>query len=95
MINTEGFSAAFLLKALYNHSYPRGMGILHYDPKPATLEECQKYINDAGGRVYVDYLGGRVIKTEFYDGMKELDERFYDRDLGKGAAEHAILDEPA
>jgi hypothetical protein len=95
MINTEGFSAAFLLKALYNHSRPIGRGILHYDPKPATLEECQTYIDKAGGRVYVDYLGGRLIKTEFYNEMKELDERLYDRDFGRGAAEYAILDEPA
>lgn len=39
---------------------------------------------------YIDYLEGRVIKTNFPVGAKELDVTLYDRDNGEGAAEQVI-----
>ena len=39
-MNIEGLNKAEILKELYNNSRPLGLGILHYDPKPMTIEEA-------------------------------------------------------
>jgi len=87
-ISIKGRKAA-ALAALYNRSKPLGMGHLHYKPEPMTEEEAQKLIDDGGsGRIYFDYLHGRVMKVDLSG--DELDPWLYDRDNGVGAAERAI-----
>ena len=53
-MNIQGLDKAAVLAALYNRARPQGMGFLHYDPKPMTVEEAQKII--WGGDGYFDYL---------------------------------------
>jgi hypothetical protein len=88
-INVSGLDKARILKALYDHSKPQGMGFLAAKPGPISVEECQEILANQN---YVDYLHGRIIKTRF-DFAEKLDPILYDRDNGVGAAEHAILNE--
>lgn len=99
MIDISGLDKADLLAALYNNSRPQGMGIMHYDPKPMTVEEARTFLNvgddlsqmfgDLPGRsMYFDYLKGRVMKVNLSG--DELDAWGYDRDLGEGAAMRVI-----
>lgn len=89
MINIKGKNKAKVLAALYNHSRPQGMGMLHFTPEDMTQEQAQKELDltkEHNNRF--DYLYGRVMKVRL-DG-DEFDPRLYDRDLGKGAATLAI-----
>ena len=80
---------AAVLAALYNHARPQGMGFLHFDPKPMTVEQAKEIL--ATGQTYFDYVKGRVMKVDLSKNF--LDTWLYDRDNGPGAAENAILDE--
>lgn len=80
---------AAVLAALYNHARPQGMGFLHFDLTPMTIEEARQII--ASGQTYFDYVKGRVMKVDLSKDF--LDTRLYDRDNGPGAAENAILEE--
>jgi hypothetical protein len=98
MISIKGMDKARVLLALYNGSEVRGMGIVAAKGTPLTLAECQVLVNEAKrsdafgkGMIYFDYLFGRVLKVDI--GGDDLDPRLYDRDLGEGAAERAILEE--
>ena len=109
MINIKGFDKARVLLALYNGSHVQGMGFIQARGALTLEEcsdiidkmiENQKDIDQRIGRsnllgrhreLYFDYLFGRVIKCDI--GGDELDSRLYDRDLGQGAAEMAILEE--
>jgi hypothetical protein len=84
IISLEGLDKARVLAALYNHSRPQGMGFLHYDPKPMTIDEARLIGTDH----YIDYLKGRVMKV--YLREDTLDTFLYDRDVGHGAAENVI-----
>lgn len=84
-INLEGMDKAIILAALYNASKPQGMGFLHYDPTPMSIEEAQKLLKE---ETYFDYLKGRVMKIDLSGDT--LNTRGYDRDNGDGAAEKAI-----
>lgn len=84
-INIAGRQAA-VLAALYNNSKPLGLGILHYDPTPMTVEEAQALLDS--GQTYFDYHKGRVMKV-LIEG-DTLDTYLYDRDNGAGAAARAI-----
>lgn len=88
-MDISGLDKAAVLAALYNHARCQGMGYLHYDPKPMTVEEAQEIL--AKGQTYFDYHKGRVMKVDLSGGF--LDTRLYDRDNGLGAAENAILEE--
>ena len=79
---------ARILKALYNRSRPQGMGIFHHDPKPMTDEEAKALL---ANQTYFDYVKGRVLKVNLKGDY--LETALYDRDLGHGAAEMAILEE--
>jgi len=101
MIDIKGLNKARVLLALYNGSHVLGMGALAAKGEPLTLAECETLIAEARFSVrqdphrkevlYFDYLFGRVLKVDI--GGDFLDERLYDRDLGFGAAENAILEE--
>ena len=86
-MNIQGLDKAAVLAALYNRARPQGMGFLHYDPKPMTVEEAQKII--WGGDGYFDYLKGRVMKVDLSD--NEVDTQSYNRDNGPQAAEEVIV----
>lgn len=89
MINIKGLDKARVLVALYNRSKGQGMGFL--DPmvnKDLTVEEAKVLLE---GQTYFDYLRGRVMKIDLKG--DDLDPRLYDRDLGDGAAERAIMEE--
>ena len=86
MIDLKGKDKAEVLAKLYNASKPLGMGFLHYNPKPMTVEEARELISR--GDLYFDYLYGRVMKIDLAG--DELDPWLYDRDNGEGAAERAL-----
>ena len=86
MIDIKGLSKGAALAALYKHSKPQGLGLLHAMPGTISEEAATCYLTMCG--YYVDYLNGRVIKTDFSG--DEIDPFLYDRDLGEGAAARAI-----
>lgn len=93
MINIKGRDKAEVLMRLYNASKPLGMGFLHYIPKDMTLAEAQATLSSGDwlsheGRVYFDYLHGRVMKVDLSG--DEFDPTLYDRDNGEGAAQNAL-----
>ena len=89
MISIAGRQAA-VLAALYNASKPFGMGVLHYDPAPMTVEGAQGLLDNfpEGCEKYFDYLQGRVMKVDMSG--DECDPWLYDRDNGDGAAAQVI-----
>ena len=86
-INIAGLSKAHVLQALFNASRQQGMGFLDRSgARPMTLEDAASYTDD--GRLYFDYLRGRVLKVDISgDGFAP---HAYDRDNGAGAAARAI-----
>lgn len=86
MVNIEGKSKAKVLKALYDHSHVQGMGFLQAVPEgTVTIERCEKLLKET---TYFDYLYGRVLKVDLSG--NEFEERLYDRDCGRGAAQRAV-----
>lgn len=86
-IDVSGLNPGAVLAALYNASQPLGMGALHYDPTPMTVDQAAEILAE---RNYFDYLKGRVMKVEIPTDGGTLDPRLYDRDNGVGAAARAI-----
>lgn len=97
MSNRQGLTDAQVLCALYNASHAQGMGMFQARPGDLTEEEARRRLGDDGplepgqrrAGAYVDYLNGRVIKTDVSD--DPLDFRLYDRDMGQGAGDRAIF----
>jgi hypothetical protein len=87
-MDISGYDKTVILAALYNHARVQGLGFLHFDPKPMTVEEARQIL--ATGQTYFDYVKGRVMKVGLSGDW--LDTQMYDRDNGPGAAEFAILD---
>ena len=87
MIDISGLDKAAVLAALYNNSRPQGMGLLHFDPTPMSVEAAREIL-DIDRPPYFDYLHGRVMKVDL--DSDELDPWGYDRDLGEGAAKKVI-----
>lgn len=83
-IRLDGLDKAAVLAALYNRAEPRGMGLLHYNPKPMTVEEA----NAIGPASYFDYLSGRAMKVDLSG--ETLDPHGYDRYYGEGACQAVI-----
>jgi hypothetical protein len=84
-INLVGMDKAVVLAALYNASKPQGMGFLHYDPTPMTVDQARQLLKQCTD---FDYLKGRVMKINLSGDT--LNTWGYDRDNGDGAAEKAI-----
>ena len=85
-IDISNLDKAAVLAALYNRSRPQGMGFLHFDPTPMTLEQARAIL--ANGDTSFDYLKGRVMKVDL--SVNSLDPWLYDRDNGAGSAERAL-----
>ena len=86
-ISLSGLDKAAVLAALYNGSQPQGMGFLHYDPTPMTVDQAKELLTQSE-RPYFDYIMGRVMKIDLNGG--ELDPWGYDRDNGEGSAQKVI-----
>lgn len=78
-IDISKLDKAEVLAALYNHSKPLGLGLIHYDPNPMSVEEARFLLKEQS---YFDYLKGRVMKIDL--STNQLDPWGYDRDNGKG-----------
>ncbi len=92
-VDISGLSKASVLAALYNRAQPQGLGLLHYDPAPMSVEEAEAELVEAEERAptldpYFDYLHGRVMKVRLAG--DSLDPRLYDRDNGEGAVAEVI-----
>lgn len=85
VVDIKGLDKAEVLAALYNAAKPQGMGFMHYDPKPMTVEEARKILTQYA---YFDYLKGRVMKVDLNDDT--FDPWGYDRDNGQGRAQEVI-----
>jgi len=85
MIDIKGLDKGLVLAALYDASQPLGMGFLHYDPKPMSVDEANLLLEKQS---HFDYLKGRVMKINLSGDA--FDERLYDRDNSEGAARAAI-----
>ena len=86
MVNIKGLDKARVLKSLYDHSHVQGSGFLQAVPDGVvTVEHCAGLLEK---QTYFDYLYGRVLKVDLSG--DEFDERLYDRDCGKGAAQRAV-----
>jgi hypothetical protein len=85
LIKIRDKDKAKALCALYNNSKPQGLGFLHAVPGNLDEGEAASVLEKFH---YVDYLKGRVIKTDFYH--SRIDTRLYDRDNGDGAGERAL-----
>ena len=86
MVDIKGLDKARVLKALYDHSHVQGSGFLQAVPDGVvTVEHCAGLLAKYS---YFDYLHGRVLKVDLSG--DEFDERLYDRDCGKGAAQRAV-----
>ncbi len=88
IVKIEGLTREQALCALFNAAKPQGLGKLHYRQEHHLDEVNAGLILCASS--YIDYLEGRVIKTEFPIRAETLDCTLYDRDNGEGAAEQAI-----
>jgi hypothetical protein len=105
MIDISGLNKEAVLAALYNNSRPMGMGFIHYDPAPMTIEDARSIIHDRGDDVHAQ-LGGKFRQgygpdTYNFDYLKgrvlkvnlsgdAFNDELYDRDLGEGAAQRVI-----
>ncbi len=86
MVDIKGLDKARVLKSLYEHSHVQGIGFLQAVPDGVvTVEHCAELLAKYS---YFDYLHGRVLKVDLSG--DEFDERLYDRDCGKGAAQRAV-----
>lgn len=83
-----GLDKAKVLAALYNRAKPQGLGFLHYNPTPMTIEQAQKILDS--GQTYFDYLSGRVMKVDLSE--DEVNTWGYNRDNGNNAAEMAVAE---
>ena len=87
-IELQGLTKPEALAALFNAAKPQGLGKLQYDPSH-RMDSVEAGIVLTQG-MYVDYLEGRVIKTDFGKYPDAIDTTLYDRDNGKDAGGMAI-----
>lgn len=87
-IELQGLTKPEALAALFNAAKPQGLGKLQYDPRH-RMDSVEAGIVLTQG-MYVDYLEGRVIKTDFGKYPDAIDTTLYDRDNGKDAGKTAI-----
>ncbi len=91
-INISGLNRGAVLAALYNASRPLGMGFLQFTPEDMTAADGERIVTEiaarCNGRVYVDYLKGRVMKVNL--SSDTFDPWLYDRDNGDGAAADVV-----
>lgn len=88
-IELQGLTKPEALAALFNAAKPQGLGKLQYDPSH-RMDSFEAGIVLAVNGDDVDYLEGRVIKTDFGKYPDAIDTTLYDRDNGKDAGLKAI-----
>ncbi len=86
MIDCTGIDKVKLLQQLWNNSKTANFFAMS-GVSPPPCPSYQEFEKAAEG--YVDYLGSRVIKTNFKD-YPNLDPWGYDRDNGSGAMQRAV-----
>lgn len=86
IVDISDLGPAKVLTALYNASYPGGMGFLQYNPEPMTEAQAQEILD--GGHTRFDYVYGRAMKLDFDGDL--LDVATYNRRNGKRHAERAL-----
>lgn len=59
-IDTSQYDKADVLRVLYDHARPQGLGFMHYEAGGITKDEANSLLK--GGSNYFDYLKGRVMK---------------------------------
>lgn len=85
-VDFTGFTQEEVLSELYNNSKSFGMGLLHFNSKPMTLEEARSELKKTD---YFDYLNGRVMKVSFAN-FPKMSSWGYDRDIGQGAMQKCL-----
>lgn len=85
VVDISNKDKAEVLAALYNNSHPHGMGFIHYNPEPMTIEQARELLKHT---TYFDYLAGRVMKINLESNIVRT--WGYNRDNGNGAAERVI-----
>lgn len=88
-IELQGLTKPEALAALFNAAKPQGLGRLEYRPDH-RMDSFEAGIVLAVNGDDVDYLEGRVIKTDFGKYPDVIDTTLYDRDNGKDAGLKAI-----
>ncbi len=90
MVNIQGLEKWQVTKALHAKTHAQGMGFLH-DRGELTDEQAKEDVaqhTQDNGKIYFDYLRGRVMKVEISG--DEFDPWLFDRDNYEGAAQEAI-----
>lgn len=85
-IDISGLEKSAVLAALYNAAKPQGLGFLHYNPKPMTIDQATDILKHT---TQFDYLMGRVMKINLSGNT--INVWAYDRDNGEGVAERELL----
>lgn len=85
VVDISNKDKAQVLMALYNNSHPQGLGFLHFNPEPMTIEQAREILAKTQD---FDYLSGRVMKISLESNLVRT--WGYNRDNGEGAAERAI-----
>ena len=86
-VNIQGIGRDQLLEARWNRSQPAAFFSNNNVETPSfDLEKAKGQLSSDG---YVDYICGRIIKTNIYMG-DEVDPYLYDRDIGVGAFQEVV-----
>ena len=85
-IDITGVDKAELLAALYNKTYPQGLGLIQATPGDMTKIEAAVILDR--GDTYFDYLHGRVMKVDLSGDT--LDPWGFDRDNYDGAVADVV-----
>ena len=86
IVNCENIDKIELLKHLWRNSQTAAF-FNNFPVSPPSEPKHQEFADAVEN--YVDYLGGRVIKTNFTK-FPELDPWGYDRDNGTGAMQRIV-----
>ena len=84
-IDISNKDKAEVLAGLYNNSHPVGMGMLHYDPTPMTIEVARETLEKTQN---FGYLKGRPLKINLEDNIVYVGA--YNRDNRQGLAQQVI-----
>lgn len=84
-VDLTKMNKAEVLATLYNRSHTQGLGFLQAVPGKMDTKKAEDLLKET---TYFDYLHGKVMKIDL--SKDKLRTRFYNRDLGKRAAEDAL-----
>lgn len=84
MVDIRGIDLHELVRELWNHTLPQGLGYLQYG-MPLTDDDIEQVIYKKS----IDYLKGRPIKI-LLDNTDKIDAWAYDRDAGFGMFQKVV-----